>query len=100
MYATVMHGPGDVRYEQVEDPKIPKPTDAIIQLSATWLWIEMMRGSGRRWSDPVHAGVSRRRVQSSVRPFASRACASLRHFCGSSGRAAKASSPERFSRSR
>ena len=35
MYATVMHGPGDVRYEQVEDPKILKPTDAIIKLSAT-----------------------------------------------------------------
>lgn len=35
MYATVMYGPGDVRYEQVEDPKILKPTDAIIQLSAT-----------------------------------------------------------------
>lgn len=35
MYATVMHGPGDVRFEQVADPKIEKPTDAIIQLSAT-----------------------------------------------------------------
>lgn len=35
MFATVMHGPGDVRYEQVPDPKIEKPTDAIIQLSAT-----------------------------------------------------------------
>ena len=35
MYATVMHGPGDVRYEQVADPTIEKPTDAIIQLSAT-----------------------------------------------------------------
>ncbi|WBU65165.1 zinc-dependent alcohol dehydrogenase family protein [Paracoccus aerodenitrificans] len=35
MFATVMHGPGDVRYEQVEDPKILQPTDAIIKLSAT-----------------------------------------------------------------
>jgi len=35
MYATVMHGPGDVRYERVDDPKILHPTDAIIQLSAT-----------------------------------------------------------------
>lgn len=35
MYATVMHAPGDVRYERVEDPKILKPTDAIIKLSAT-----------------------------------------------------------------
>ncbi|HZP74734.1 MAG TPA: zinc-dependent alcohol dehydrogenase family protein [Pseudolabrys sp.] len=35
MYATVMHGPGDVRFERVDDPKIVKPTDAIIKLSAT-----------------------------------------------------------------
>jgi threonine dehydrogenase-like Zn-dependent dehydrogenase len=35
MLATVLHGPGDVRFEHVEDPKILKPTDAIIKLSAT-----------------------------------------------------------------
>ncbi|AUH64150.1 hypothetical protein CX676_08275 [Paracoccus zhejiangensis] len=35
MLATVLHGPGDIRFERVEDPKILKPTDAIIQLSAT-----------------------------------------------------------------
>lgn len=35
MLATVLYGPRDVRYEQVEDPKILKPTDAIIKLSAT-----------------------------------------------------------------
>lgn len=35
MYATVMYAPGDVRYEQVPDPRIEKPTDAIIKLSAT-----------------------------------------------------------------
>lgn len=35
MLATVLHGPRDVRYEHVEDPKILKPTDAIIKLSAT-----------------------------------------------------------------
>lgn len=35
MYATLMHAPGDVRYEQVPDPKIEQPTDAIIKLSAT-----------------------------------------------------------------
>lgn len=35
MYATVLHGPRDIRYEQVEDPGILAPTDAIIQLSAT-----------------------------------------------------------------
>ncbi len=35
MFAAVMHGPGDVRYEHVEDPEIQKPSDAIIKLSAT-----------------------------------------------------------------
>lgn len=35
MLATVLHGPGDVRFEQVADPRVEKPTDAIIQLSAT-----------------------------------------------------------------
>ncbi|MGY3156579.1 zinc-dependent alcohol dehydrogenase family protein [Bradyrhizobium elkanii] len=35
MLATVMYGPRDVRFERVEDPKILKPTDAIIKLSAT-----------------------------------------------------------------
>lgn len=35
MKATVLYGPGDVRYEQVDDPKIIHPTDAIIKLSAS-----------------------------------------------------------------
>lgn len=35
MLATVLHAPGDVRYEEVAEPKIVKPTDAIIKLSAT-----------------------------------------------------------------
>jgi threonine dehydrogenase-like Zn-dependent dehydrogenase len=35
MLATVMYGPGDVRFEKVDDPRIVKPTDAIIKLSAT-----------------------------------------------------------------
>lgn len=35
MLATVLHGPGDIRYEEVAEPKILKSTDAIIKLSAT-----------------------------------------------------------------
>jgi threonine dehydrogenase-like Zn-dependent dehydrogenase len=35
MKATVMYGPRDVRFEEVNDPKILKATDAIIKLSAT-----------------------------------------------------------------
>jgi len=35
MLATVLHGPRDVRYEHVEEPKIVLPTDAIIKLSAS-----------------------------------------------------------------
>ncbi len=35
MFATVLHGPGDVRFEDVAEPQILKPTDAIIKLAAT-----------------------------------------------------------------
>lgn len=35
MLATVLHGPGDVRFEDVAEPKILKPTDAVIKLAAT-----------------------------------------------------------------
>ena len=35
MLGTVLYGPGDVRYEEVPEPKILLPTDAIIRLSAT-----------------------------------------------------------------
>lgn len=35
MLATVLHAPGDVRYEDVPEPAILKPTDAIIKLAAT-----------------------------------------------------------------
>jgi threonine dehydrogenase-like Zn-dependent dehydrogenase len=35
MLGTVLYGPGDVRCEEVAEPKILKPTDAIIKLSAS-----------------------------------------------------------------
>src|SRR5437016_12202500 len=35
MKATVLYGPRDVRFEEREAPKITKPTDAIIRLSAS-----------------------------------------------------------------
>jgi threonine dehydrogenase-like Zn-dependent dehydrogenase len=35
MRGTVLHGPRDVRFEEREAPKILKPTDAIIRMSAT-----------------------------------------------------------------
>jgi threonine dehydrogenase-like Zn-dependent dehydrogenase len=35
MKATVLYGPRDVRYEDVPEPEIVQPTDAIIRLSAT-----------------------------------------------------------------
>ena len=35
MKATLLYGPRDVRCEEVPEPKILKPTDAIIRLSAT-----------------------------------------------------------------
>ena len=35
MRGAVIHGPRDVRFEEREDPKIQKPTDAIIRMSVT-----------------------------------------------------------------
>lgn len=35
MLATVLHGPGDIRFEDVGEPRILKPTDAIIKLAAS-----------------------------------------------------------------
>ncbi len=35
MKGTILYGPRDVRFEEREDPKIIKPTDAIIRISAT-----------------------------------------------------------------
>lgn len=35
MRAAVLHGPNDVRFEEVAEPKILKPSDAILKLSAT-----------------------------------------------------------------
>lgn len=35
MKGTVLYGAGDVRFEDVPEPKIIHPTDAIIKLSAT-----------------------------------------------------------------
>src|SRR3954447_22742669 len=35
MKGTVLHGPHDVRFEDVEDPKILAPTDAIIRMALT-----------------------------------------------------------------
>ncbi|HJU38842.1 MAG TPA: zinc-dependent alcohol dehydrogenase family protein [Tahibacter sp.] len=64
MYATVMHGPGDVRYETVADPAILKPTDAIIQLSATcicgsdlWPYRGMSNASGPMAMGHEYCGV-------------------------------------------
>lgn len=35
MLATMLYAPGDVRCEEVAEPRILKPTDAIIKLSAS-----------------------------------------------------------------
>ncbi|GAA3823933.1 zinc-dependent alcohol dehydrogenase family protein [Nocardioides panacisoli] len=34
MRATTIHGPGDIRFEEVADPVIRKPTDAIVRVTA------------------------------------------------------------------
>ena len=35
MRGTVLYGPGDIRFEDREDPKIMEPTDALIRMAAT-----------------------------------------------------------------
>ena len=35
MHGAVLYGPGDVRFEERDDPKILNPTDAIIRLPVT-----------------------------------------------------------------
>ena len=35
MQGTVLHGPGDIRFEECETPKIIEPTDAVIRMAAT-----------------------------------------------------------------
>ena len=58
MLATIMYGPGDVRFERVDDPKIIKPTDAIIKLSATCICgSDLWPYRGLQPSDgPAHMG--------------------------------------------
>ena len=34
MRGAVMYGPGDVRVEEYEEPRIVEPTDAVIRVSA------------------------------------------------------------------
>jgi threonine dehydrogenase-like Zn-dependent dehydrogenase len=35
MKGTVLYGPGDVRFEERETPKIIEPTDAVLRIAAT-----------------------------------------------------------------
>lgn len=58
MLGTVLHAPGDIRCEEVAEPKILKPTDAIIKLSAScicgsdlWPYRGLQDASG-----PLHMG--------------------------------------------
>src|SRR5688572_23717354 len=48
MKAVVFHGIGDIRLEDVEEPEIEKPTDAIVRLSASAICgtdLHMIRGT-------------------------------------------------------
>ncbi len=49
MKAVVFHGIGDIRMENVADPKIEKPNDAVVRLTASAICgtdLHMIRG---RW---------------------------------------------------
>jgi hypothetical protein len=59
MRGAVMYGPGDVRVDEREEPRIVEPTDAIIRVS----WRSPARrpaNAGR--SDPRHRGAHARRA--------------------------------------
>lgn len=65
MFATVLHGPGDVRFEDVAEPKILKPTDAIIKLAATcicgsdlWPYRDLQRQEGPQPRQSVRPGAA------------------------------------------
>ena len=51
-----MHAPGDVRLETVDDPKILKPTDAIIQLSASCICGSDLWPHVHPLDEPMHMG--------------------------------------------
>src|SRR6476659_8071290 len=71
MRGVVMYGPGDVRGEDREDPRIIEPTDAIIRLTATCIC-----GSDLwpyRGAEPVDHQVMGHRTSESVKKTAPRA---------------------------
>jgi threonine dehydrogenase-like Zn-dependent dehydrogenase len=48
MKAVVFHGIGDIRLEEVSDPKIKEPTDAVVALTASAICgtdLHMTRGT-------------------------------------------------------
>ena len=48
MKAVVWHGVGDIRLDDVEDPKIQQPTDAIVRLTSSAICgtdLHMIRGT-------------------------------------------------------
>ncbi len=63
MKAAVLYGPGDVRVETRDDPKILKPTDAIIRLAATcicgsdlWPYRGLEEIAGPTWMGHEYVG--------------------------------------------
>ena len=64
MQGTMIYGPRDIRFEDRPEPKIIKPTDAVIRLSATCicgsdLW--PYRGIADTATDPYGSRVLRHR---------------------------------------
>ena len=58
MKGTVLQAPGDIRFEDVEDPKISSPTDAVIAWADGTL-VATEAGIMTRWSrSPACSGIS------------------------------------------
>jgi len=45
MRGTVLYGPRDIRFEDRDDPKIEKPTDAVIRMAATCVCVPALAKS-------------------------------------------------------
>jgi threonine dehydrogenase-like Zn-dependent dehydrogenase len=58
MKAVVFHGIGDIRIDNVPEPKIQDPTDAIVRLTASAICgtdLHMIRGHGTRYGAWHHS---------------------------------------------
>ena len=65
MKGAVLYGPGDIRFEDREDPTIDEPTDAILRLAATCVCVAAEYIDFRDTSWVIHNAISPRQIRKS-----------------------------------